>query len=280
VNGKGGSSDFTVPFFFLTYAVTWVCTAIAFNGGIASSRPRFFVSGSLLLIGSFAPSVVAFGLTALGEGAFGMRALLLHLFDWRVAVRWYVLSISYPLIILVAAYVAHRVITGVWLPLSHPRWLAIVSSIVLSMPVRASEEIGWRGYALPRLSKEFGLRKASLALGPIWACWHLPLFFVPGMGSYGQSVPMFVLEVTGLSVAFAWLYGKTNGSLLPVILMHSAINEVFAILPRPKTSANPLAFSADLILWLITAIAWLMAAYFLARMPTSHETESIPAVQH
>jgi membrane protease YdiL (CAAX protease family) len=96
--------------------------------------------------------------------------------------------------------------------------------------------------------------------------------------NYGLSLPIFILEVTALSVAFAWLYGNTDGSLLPVVLMHSAVNQVFAVLPTPRRPANPLAFSAELTPWLVVAFAWIMAAYFLSRMPTAAtdemETES------
>jgi hypothetical protein len=77
-----------------------------------------------------------------------------------------------------------------------------------------SEEIGWRGYALPRLAARFGLRRASLILGLIWATWHLPLFFSTSTNPYRQSFPMYALTVMAISVVFAWLYDKTNGSLL------------------------------------------------------------------
>jgi membrane protease YdiL (CAAX protease family) len=95
------------------------------------------------------------------------------------------------------------------------------------------------------------------------------------MRNYGESVSLFVLGVTALSVVFAWLYTNTNGSLIPVVLLHSAMDEVLRVLPRPKIVPNPLAFSSDLMPWLITAFEWLIAAYMLARMPrTSSETET------
>ena len=152
------------------------------------------------------------------------------------------------------------------------------------LPVRASEEIGWRAYALPRLAKRFGFAKAGLILGPIWACWHLPLFLIPGVGASGGSAPIFVLGVTALSVAFAWLYGNTNGSLVPVILLHSAIDDVFIVLPKPMTVANSLALGSELMPWLITAFECLIAGCILALMPrmpsTETETEAIIVDQH
>jgi membrane protease YdiL (CAAX protease family) len=82
----------------------------------------------------------------------------------------------------------------------------IAVAIVISTPVQAGEEIGWRGYALPRLAARVGFARASLVLGVFWACWHLPLFFVPALNQYGQSFPLFMLGNIALSVAMTWLY--------------------------------------------------------------------------
>jgi len=101
------SSDSTVPFFLLTYALTWAGSAIALGGGIVASGPWVFVSGTLLLLGSFAPSVVALGLAALREGTSGAGELLRHLLDWRVAVRWYIVSLLYPVAIVLSANMQH-----------------------------------------------------------------------------------------------------------------------------------------------------------------------------
>jgi membrane protease YdiL (CAAX protease family) len=271
---KPVSIDSTVKFVLLAYALTWFGSAVVFSGRLDAFGPAFLAARTLLLLlGSFAPSVAAVGITASEEGVPGLRALLRGLIHWHVAPRWYVLAILYPFAILSSVEIAHRGIAGAWLPLRAPLWFAIAGSTILRNVVRASEEVGWRGYALPRLTERFGLRKASLILGPIWALWHLPAFFIPGRGAYVQTLPTFVLEVTALSVVFAWLYAKSDGSLLPVILMHSAIDEVFSVLLPPPGAppASPFAFSAELVPWLIIAFAWLTAAYCLVRMGSGTE---------
>ena len=70
---------------------------------------------------------------------------------------------------------------------------------------------------------------------------------------------MFVLGVTAISVAFAWLYGNTNGRLLSVVLMHSTMNEAFTVLPKSRRVVNPLVFGSELVPWLITAAEWFIA---------------------
>ncbi len=260
-----------LKFFFLTYAVTWTCfiTAAAISHGKAPTVPALaIVRGLLLLLGTFAPSLVALGLTARDNGIPGTQTLLRRLFEWRVRARWYLFAIGYMVAIKLTVALVHRVITGSWPRFGNEAWYVIVVAIVISTPVQAGEEIGWRGYALPRLAARFGFARASVLLGLIWACWHLPLFFLPGADTYGQSFPVYVLQVTALSVAITWLYGHTNESLLLVMLMHSAVNNTKDIVPSAVPGAtNPFALSPSLVAWLTAAFLWIIAAYFLVRMP-------------
>jgi membrane protease YdiL (CAAX protease family) len=132
---------------------------------------------------------------------------------------------------------------------------------------QAGEEIGWRGFALPRLAERVGLGGGSVLLGVLWAGWHLPLFFVPEADTFGQSFPLYLLQVTALSVAMAWLYAHTRGSLLPVMLMHAAVNNTKDIVPSAEINAtHPWALSHSLVAWLTVALLWLGAGYFLVRM--------------
>ena len=130
---------------------------------------------------------------------------------------------------------------------------------------QAGEELGWRGFALPRLATRFGLRTASFLLGVLWAGWHLPLFFILGGDTVGQSFPLYVLQVTALSVAFAWLYARTRGSLLLTMLLHAAVNNTKDIVPSAVPGATqPWALSTSPVAWLTVALLWGTAAFFLA----------------
>jgi membrane protease YdiL (CAAX protease family) len=242
---------------------------MAMSGSVASAFPVLAgVRGLLLYIGIFAPSFVALGLTARADGRAGALALLRRSLQWRVSARWYVFAAGYMAAIKLAVALVHRGATGAWPRFGNEAWYVIVVAIVISTPAQAGEEIGWRGYALPRLAARFGLAGGGILLGIIWACWHLPLFFFPGADTYGQSFPVWALGVTALSVAITWLYGHTNGSLLLVMLMHSAVNQTLGIVPSAvANAANPFALSASPVGWLTTAFLWITAAYFLVRMP-------------
>jgi membrane protease YdiL (CAAX protease family) len=95
----------------------------------------------------------------------------------------------------------------------------------------------------------------------------LPLFFAPESDTFGQSFPLYLLQVTALSVAAAWLYWRTNGSLLLVMLLHAAVNNTMGIVPSAVPGArNPFALSTSLVAWLTVTLLWITAAYFLVRM--------------
>lgn len=262
-----------LKFFSLSYAVTWTCfiAAAVLSDRVASGSPRRAgLVGVLLLLGTFAPSVVALWLTARADGRAGAYAMLRRLVEWRVDARWYVFAVGYMAAIKLAVTLVHRVALGAWPRFGQEAWYILMANIVITTAGQAGEEIGWRGYALPRLAERLGLARASVLLGPIWAFWHLPLFFmfIPGIDQTGQSFPVYVLMVTALSVAIAWLYGHTHGSLLLAMLMHSAINQTAKIVPAADTAAtNPLALSVSPVAWLTVAFLWIGAGYFLVRMP-------------
>jgi uncharacterized protein len=86
------------------------------------------------------------------------------------------------------------------------------------------EEVGWRGYALPRLQRRLGPLTASLVLGVVWAGMHLPLWLLPDVGFADQSTPLYIAQVMAISVVLAWLYNATGGSLLLTGIAHAAVN--------------------------------------------------------
>ena len=275
-------------FFALTYVVTWTffIAAVRLSERLPPGAGLGAGIQALILVGTFAPAMVALALTARAEGGAGVGALLSRLFQWQVGARWYVFAAGYMAAIKLVVALVHRLATGAWPRFGHEPWVFMIGATVLSTVVggQAGEELGWRGYALPRLAARFGLGGASVVLGVIWACWHLPLFFLRGADTYGQSFPVYLLQVTALSVPIAWLYWRTNGSLLLTMLMHSAINNTKDIVPAvARTPTNPLLPNASLMSWLGIAVLWIAAVYFLVGMrkadPISRERLDMPRHQ-
>ncbi len=247
-------------YFSLTFIISWVF----FVGAAMLSGPLAF---PVRLIGVFAPALVALALIARAEGSAGVARLLNRIVVWPEAARWYAFALGFMIAIKLTAAVLHRVMTGAWPTFGNDALVLMLAVTIVSTPVQAGEEIGWRGYALPRLAARFGLAPASIVLGVIWAVWHLPFFVMPGGDTYRQSFPAYLTSVTALSVALSFLYWRTNGSLLMTMLMHAAINNTKDIVPSQSAGGmTPFTLTASLMTWLTAAILWICAIYFLVRM--------------
>ena len=231
-----------MKFFALTFALTW-------SFWLAAAR---FHQPALIMIGVFMPAVAAIVLA----GTAPLRGFL----QPGVGARWYLFAVTYFVVIKLTVAVIHRIVLGAWPRFGSEPWYVIAGAIVLSTPVQAGEEIGWRGYALPRLAARLGMARASLLLGAIWALWHLPLFFIPGLETYRQSFGLYLLQVTAISAAMAWLYVKTKGSLLLIMLMHAAVNNTKDIVP---------SLGAPAVAWTTAALLWICAALFLTRISSA-----------
>jgi membrane protease YdiL (CAAX protease family) len=255
-------------FFSITYLVSWTCWIAAVVIHEPGQAQTSVLGSVLLVLGTFAPALVALAITAHSTGKTGLTSMLSHLFQANVEFRWYLFAILYMPIIKGAVALSHLLATGRWPPFGHEGPIVIVVAIILSTPVQAGEELGWRGYALPRIAARFGLGPASVVVGLLWGIWHLPLFFLPGADKFGQSFPLYVVGVVAFSVAITWLYGHTQGSLLLTMLMHSAFNQTIGLVSDVlRPGEKPFLLGSSLSFLLTVASMWTGAMYFLARMP-------------
>ena len=262
------------PFLVATFALTWACWFGVLAARIPLQSP---IAELLVLVGTFAPAFAALWLTGKYEGRRGIHSLLNRTLKWRVGIGWYVLAVTYTVAVKLASALIYRLIAGAWPRFGTVPWYVMFVAIVFSTPVQSGEELGWRGYVLPRLAERMGFAWASVVLGLIWAGWHLPIFFIPGADKYHQSFPLWATAVTAVSVAMAYMYVKTGGSLLLTMLMHAAVNNTSDIVPAAQGgSSSPFTFHASPILWLTTALMWIVGAYLLLGMPrTTGKSEPV-----
>lgn len=267
--------NYLAAFFSFTFAITWICFTVA--GALSAGSP---IRWPLLILGAFAPSSVAVYLTWRDEGARGARALLARLGDWRHGFQWYAFALCYMAAIKIVVALTYRMASGAWPAFGSGYGASIfITAIVAAIfggPL--GEEIGWRGYALPRLSERFGRARASVILGVIWAFWHIPVFFIAGMDQSGQAFPLYVVQVTALSVAMAWLYWHSNGSLLLAVLMHTAINQTKDIVPSSVSGvSDPWRLSATPVAWITVALLSISAGFFLFEMRRRDDAAKLEA---
>lgn len=260
-------------FFGLTFGATWLVFFLAAAVPVAHDTPNP-VRELLFLPGTVAPALVALLLTARRAGRSGVRLLLGGIARWRIGWQWYVFALLFMATVKLAGAVTHVALTGQWPVFGDTPLIALLVATLFSTWVQAGEEVGWRGYALPRLVPVLGLSGASVVLGGIWALWHLPLFVMPGIETSGQSFLLYAASVTALSVVFAWVYWGTGGSLLLVMLLHAAVNNSkYIVQSGAVPSAHPFHVDAPLLTWITAGLLWSIAAYLLMRMRTVRRLE-------
>lgn len=103
------------------------------------------------------------------------------LFRWRVPIRWYIIALGLPTVAAILATTVVWLVVRDGLEIEPESALTLLNTLVLFFLVVLGEEVGWRGYALPRLQQRHGALVASLILELVWAVWHLPAFWVSGI---------------------------------------------------------------------------------------------------
>ena len=254
-------------FYVLAFTLSWLIElpqAAAARGLIHIEVPGF-----VGFLSALAPALAAIALSASEGGTAAIRRLLGRLLRWRVAPGWYAVAFAgFPMLGLVAVGLAsvgarrapdfsvsyiHDVFPQ--FPSDLSAWLLLPPFLLYSIVTSAPEEVGWRGFALPRLQERLGAVYASLAVGFLWGLWHLPLFFYPQAVQSGLSFPLFLAGTLSTSILFTWIFNGTGGSLLLVSVLHSSFNATFVFLPL-----LPQVTGTTRQLWLFVAVITVVAA--------------------
>jgi membrane protease YdiL (CAAX protease family) len=249
-------------FFLLAFSFTWVYEAIVLFVLHLPINPWAIPAPFL------GPSLSALILTARTSGKIGVGRLLHRLIQWRANWWWYVLV----LLVLPALMPLQFLGEPAALARFHTPTLSLLPTYIIHLMIillfggPLAEELGWRGFALPHLQHAWGPLRGSLILGMLWSLWHLPLFLIPGYngavsGVVGIAFPFleFVGSTVALTIIQTWIFNKTSGSLMFVLLLHASLNTIQGmsenvLFPGMQESllSNLLQF---LLLSLIAAIA-------------------------
>jgi uncharacterized protein len=223
-----------LTFFLLAYGISWALWApllLARWGWIAPP-----VSPYLHLFGSLGPALAAVILTAREGGRDALRGLERRVSRARGVGAWLLIAGVGPFALLLLALVVARLGRGEWPALPQlgrsPEYPELPAAAYFAANILFygfGEEIGWRGYALPRLQRRHGALTAAALLSVGWALWHLPLFaFGPSLSRMGPAeiLGWYLSLLTG-AVLLAWLYNSSRGSLLVVAVFHGAMDIAF-----------------------------------------------------
>ncbi|WP_415382600.1 CPBP family intramembrane glutamic endopeptidase [Halosimplex sp. TS25] len=229
-------------FLFLAFGWSW-----AFWGpealvelGVLDAAP------DLPALGAFGPSLAGVAVVAWQRGRSGLRDLARRAVDTSFP-RWLWLPTLalFPVVAIVAA--AYARYAGATLPtppwVTDPVALPIAFGYILLLGGPLQEEFGWRGYALDPLVDRAGRLGGSVVLGLLWGFWHLPLFYIPGRTIYYQkAIVGFVASIVMVTIVMTWLYDRTGGSLLAMLLVHTSFNWTTWAIPVLETDPGSIVF--------------------------------------
>jgi membrane protease YdiL (CAAX protease family) len=256
---------FVVATFILSWAF-WVPMALASQGIMSIQIPSLLG----VVIGGTSPSLTAVALTIIQEGKEGIQGLFARMLRWRVAIQWYLFALFAPAVIMLCAIALNALLEST--PPEFPKIgdraavaALFLFTLILGGPL--GEEIGWRGYVLPRLLANRKALWASLIVGALWGLWHLPLFWIRASVQADIPIGWFMGSILAESILYTWVYIHTRGSLLLVILFHAAVNTwARLILLAPVTdSSSPLPLTFGLEIFLAVIVVVLARQKFLSK---------------
>ncbi|MEW6403145.1 MAG: CPBP family intramembrane glutamic endopeptidase [Chloroflexota bacterium] len=237
-----------LTYFVLTFAISWGGILIAFGpGGIPASLEQLEKLGPSAYLAMLAgPSVASILLTGLIDGRAGMRGLLARLLRWRVGAGWYAVALLTTPLLATVVPLALLLLSPEFLPgifTTDDKSSLLLSGLAAGLMVGIFEELGWTGFAIPRLRLRYGILTAGLIVGLLWGAWHFLLFWESD--SFFGALPLALLLERLFSwlppfrILMVWVYDRTE-SLLVVMLMHASLVASQVILMPATISGIPL----------------------------------------
>ena len=269
-----------VAYSALTFSISWggIFVVLAATGfDLTVLRP--LDTGLIFICMLLGPSIAGLAMTAVRDGRAGLRALRSPLLRWRVGHCWHALVLlTMPVLMLSVLWPLSLFAEPAFAPRFH--WPLFAIGLVAG----TFEEVGWTGFATPRLLQRWRPLAAGLALGLVWALWDVLVDIRQNLGAMGAAwVPWLVqfsvlciAALTACRVLMTWMFAHT-GSLLLAVLMH-AICTGWLLALFPTTSLKQgLVWQATLAaaLWLVVAVAFGPFA-----RPWAHRSPQPPLAGH
>ena len=260
-----------ISMYILLFVMAWsvlIPQALYSQGLLAAPVPMF-----LDILTGWAPGIAAVVIAAVVTGRSGVRQLLQRFLVWRVGVQWYLIAF-FLLALLILGGIGLHVLFGGAMPTipaaGAPLWkiaLAFLLFVALGFLLN-TEEIAWRGFALPRLQGRYNVLVACLLLAVPEVALHLPLFWLKDNPFY-QTVGLFWFSAFSVALVFiyAYIFNRTKGSLLIVTILHASQNAWANLLS--DNTARPFQFTV--------ALAWMIAIalIFFTKGQLGYESKSL-----
>ena len=171
----------------------------------------------LFAVAQFSPLIAALVMTAATEGKAGLQALWKRFWNRDLSLKWLLVILLFNPMVRLIANLISRAAGGEHYPFLEPNFLSL---LLLGIIIGIQEEVGWRGYALPRFQARWGALTSSIILGAIWAPYHIGNWL---LGERTDSFLEFSLWIILISIFTTWIFNNTNGSILAAVLFHAVV---------------------------------------------------------
>jgi membrane protease YdiL (CAAX protease family) len=235
-------------FLFAVFTTTWTIQTL-FRPAV-DPRTMWQVIGPLIPA-VWAPTVIALLMMRVMAGSSGVVQEVQHRLRYsRGTAKWLVPAAVVPMVTYLLAVVSARLAgdTAPFIPFAAVPMMVGVQVITGAV----GEELGWRGFLLPRLGQRLGEAWAVWLMAMFWSLWHLPAFFTPGLPH--QFMPMFptLLAIAFIGVFFGFVFNRAGESTLATIVAHLSLNVMLG--------TGGAQFSSPAFWWSMTVMFGLTAA--------------------
>jgi membrane protease YdiL (CAAX protease family) len=256
-------------YFIIVFAISWggILMVIGPGGILGTKEISEGLMPFIYLATLLGPSIAGILMIGIVDGRAGFRELLSRLSRWRAGARWYVVALLTAPILILATLLALSLTSPEFLPqifLSDDKVTLLLTGIVMGLVVGFFEELGWTGFAIPRLKLRYGVLITGLIVGFLWGAWHFPLFLgsASSSGALPRALYLSVLLFSFLPayrILMVWVYDRT-GSLLVTMLMHMplAASQLVLIplaISEVQTVTYNLVFAAALWVFVAAVVA-------------------------
>lgn len=245
-------------YFALAFGISWSGILIILAARGFDLSPMLPLEAGLILLAMLlGPSLSGLIVTTILEGRAGLHELGARLMNWRAGARWYAVALlTVPTILLTILLLLSAVVDPAFAPRFH--WALFAVGLVAG----SFEEIGWTGFATPRLLARQRLGMAGLSLGLTWAFWHLLVDFRYNIDAMGAAwllefTVVYLATLTPYRMLMMWVYSKTQ-SLLLAMFMHASFTGWLLVLFPATSLSQSLVWQSVFALTLWGAVAMVL----------------------
>lgn len=259
-----------VTYYALVFAISWglILVVVGPSGFPGTSEEIERLLPYAILAFVVGPALAGPLLTGFIYGRAGLREFRCRLLKWRVAGWWYTVALLTAPLLMTTVLLALSLFSRQFLPgifTSDEKSTLLLVGIATALVAGFFEELGWTGFAIPRLRQHYGVLSTGLIAGVLWAAWHLLVYLwtsgtVSGPLSFAGYLLDAFLFLTLFRMLMVWVYDRT-GSLLVAMLMHGSLTASARILMPPETTGMRL-LTFDLV-W-VAALCVVIAAVGLS----------------